>query len=778
MSKWDRIRTKLTFVGHDAWRIIRDYLYPFIYTVLIYLFTFLLFLYKNIWYLIKTNLYPAIRKLYDRIAIKKRIGLGFIVIIVLAVLVNQLIPNLNGPNQAATHSKTDRVEHEMVQKLLNGSWEEQKSAVTQVLKSSGMTVLEGDADPTSESLFIIPPELTKLTYDANHKATGGTITLEQVSKMLSDFEFPFIEGEDPALLLKSGIQKWIQAALDDPNQDGAYVPIFLDAMAKEQIPAIDLATDDWLPHEYRMTYLEFEIFLNYLYQAIPQEKQSSSLWNLFGHVAYAAEPAGSCSFAMDWLVDQGKKSGHGTLATTGVGLINILTTELTGMGISKFGDLASKTATALGSAFKVAKIGMLYWGVEITVEALPEEVHKPTSNETDKDIEYIAKVGVNEEKYQEFVAQWNATPVVREIKDCLSFAGIPLPTDTKDIAADVDKWFVEWDIVQGTGHATIGLEQNDFAYAGQLQMQVKRTGASKGESRLIVDVGYEDTKNHKGIETTVPVTTRAILEMNAPPSVLTSLNAGKQGFEAAKSGAFELLGLTDSLMDMLAGWAQEVSDPVSYYAIPVTYHEPKDPVYSYDGWIRVEQEYRRGVTTEKSKKIVSRMFEAKWQVISDFIRPDTSSEMMGNGSIEGTYDEYIWYDHSSKDCTSYEETQVSGHEKEDKLFNGIISRKGNEKKGYVYTIGNFYIHDFYVETLLDYYSNSCGKTYTQKRTIEKGAHNIIELDDLSILTTEAYPKVLQGRKRVVDENGQITIWTWRLNRIEHESEMYQRKEFQ
>ncbi|MDF2670777.1 MAG: hypothetical protein K0R67_3083 [Paenibacillus sp.] len=790
MLNWDKVRTVLISACRDTWRFTRDYLYPFIITMIKYVMIIIQFICKEFWQLSKTHLSPALRELYARTPRKGIIGLGLLLVVGLGVIISVSLPGSQPSVDVFTQSAEEHQGHKTVKKLIDGTWEEQKLVVKQMLENTGMSVIEGDTLPSSESLFIIPPELTKLTYDANRKATSGHLTLEQLAILLEEAGFPFIEGKDPAMLLKQGIQLWVQAAIKDPGQEGADAPLFMHALAQEQIPAIDLASDEWLPHEYRLTNLELQVFLGTFYQAFPVEKQTSSLTNWFrqfSNVASAAVPLpGACSYAKDWFVNAGKQSGQGTIATIGVGLVNILAQELTGMGISKLGNALSKVVTALSASLKVVKLAALYWSVEITVEATPETVHKPNSKEADKEIVYTATAGVNEVKYQEYLTEWNSNQVVRDIKDCLSFAGIPMPTDTGDIAADVDKWSVEWDLVQGGGHATFGLDKNKFDQVGQLQMMLKRTSAIKGEAKLVVDLEREDTKDHKGTERTVPVTVKAVLETSAPPDFLSSsFGAGKQGFEASSSGALDLLGLSDVLMDVLAGWVQEMAEPVSYGSVNVTYHEPKNPVYSYDGWLRAEKVVNKSVITEKLIERENLSYQGKWQITSDYLRGESYSELVGVGTSQGVYDYFKLQDLSSASCHKVTvKVEEAGQTVSDHEFAGNIIRKGNDKDGYVYHLTYFYEKSFKINGIQKFYHDhrtwtGCGQSQSDSNTEDTEREVFLELGEVFTITKQAYPTVLKGRKRLVNPVGEVTIWTWDLYRNEHEPGpgQYQREPF-
>ncbi|WP_133257512.1 hypothetical protein [Paenibacillus montanisoli] len=680
--------------------------------------------------------------------------------------------------------KGGKEQHQMVQRILSGSWEEQQQAAKEVLGGVGIAAIEGKALPQTGSTFVIPPELMLLTDDASRKETGGRLTLEQFTFMLDDFGFPFAEGKDPVLLMQNGIRDWVKAALEDPNQPGAHAPLFLQAMANQQLPAIDLTAEDWDPTEYRLTYLEMEVFLGAFIQALPQEqKQATGLleW-LGGETAYAADAPGPCTYAKEWFTKLGEKNGVGTLTGFNIGIINQLASALTGKAIDALGELVGTVMSVVGLAMKVMKLGMLYWSIEVKVEPTPGMVHKQAPDEADQEITYVATAGVNEQKYKSYLDGWSATPLAKQIKDCLSFAGLPMPTDTGEIAADVENWSVEWDLVQGGGtHALIGLDHNNFDYKGQLQMKLQRVDKIKGQAKLVVDVTDEKVKKHEGKEKIATVTARAVVETSAPPELALLLGGVSQGADEADSGVFELLSMTDTLIDLAAGWFQELVEPEAFGYTHVTYHAPEYIQYSYEGWISAVSQWEESNELDGGSETYRTNAYGRWNVtfssLSDLkFGPMIVSDSQGNVKLTS---QYSIYTSGTGECaggtvTHTSEGSSSGQFSYAGKAEGKLSRADSGNGEYNFTfepivgVMSDSLTEHPVKITNIQTPHGCEFVGSAKWDNEKSIYPTIDFDQIkaSMTSKEAYPETITGSQSFTTETGAKVIWTWKLTRVE------------
>lgn len=720
-----------------------------------------------------------------RIVRKKTVAITLLVVLIGGMALHAIFPRIDlVPNLLTFGKNGGEAQQKTVDRLLEGSWEEQQEAVRDSLAGAGIAVLKGDADPKPGTLFVIPPELTLLTADASRRASGGHLSLDEVADLFQQAGFPFAEGRDPALTMQSAIRKWVLAAQEKPKLEGSYVPLFMQAMAQRQVPAVDLTAEDWDPADYRLTHLEFEMFLGAFIQALPSESRTASLWErLLGEKAYAEENTAVCSNLKSWLGDWGTRQGGdaGAVKFT-VESIGILVAELTGKGVEVLSQLvAGVILPIISMALKLLKLAMLYWSVDVTLEATPGELHRPASNEAGSEIAYLAKVGVNEAKYKAYVEGWSNTPLAKKIKDCLSTFGFPVPSDTGELAADVDRWSVEWNLFQNGGpHATIGQSKNKFELLGQLQMKVNRTSDIAGEAKLIADVAKEQVKDHDGEERTGTVVARAQVETSAPPAIGTFLNAYKVGEGAAKSGIMDLLALTDTLLDVLAGWYQEMVTPEAYVRTQVAYHVPKSD-YAYKGWISMASERNEKETLpggEKKTRVTAHArMEAELVVLGD----GQQFEIRGVGTMKLS-GQFNLFNQTGGDCTNGKLTQTqssygTGRHSSDITINSRITRTGSDAKGYTFafrpifqsrTSGQYDVRTVY-HTQMNGCMNGGKPSYASYQREERDTHPYSPVLTPLELTMEAdrpFPKTISGGRTSTNERGETIIWTYKFDRLE------------
>jgi hypothetical protein len=689
--------------------------------------------------------------------------------------------------------------HEAASKLLNGTWEEQQEAVSHTLQRVGFQVMDGEAMPAAHAAFILPPEITLLADDASRKSAGsGRLTLDEFTYMLSDFGFPFAEDQDPVQLMQSGLRNWVKGALKDPKADGAEAALFLQAMALQQYPAIDLTTEEWDPTQYRLTYLEMQVFLGAFIQAAQPDDNLSVGWLIdavFGpRTAYAADAPGACTYAQQWFNQLGENNDVGALAKFNTSLVGMLASELTGAAIDLLGAVAKNALAAVSAAMKVMKLGMLYWSVELTVEASEEELHKPKLNGKETDITYTAKAGVNEAKYKEYAQGWAATPLAKQVKDCLSFVGIPMPTDTGDIAADVENWSIEWDIVRGGGtHALIGLEKNNFDFKGQFQMKLKKVDKLHGEAKLVTDVTEEKVSNHEGYERSDYVVVRALLETSTPPAVGVLLNSGKNGADASEKGFFDLLAMADNLIEVAAGWFQEMKEPEAFGGTLVKFHTTEYPEYTYSGWVSVsaygsDSSSDSGGSETKDKTAIgyeawessessSGGYNGRWNVT---ITPSYTSydnrtdyKIEGEGTVKVTHRALrnYWEEH---ECigglvTTTMQSSSSLNDTANSTMGGDMILHGSDKDGYHAVFSphaDGYSGEYEITSVRTYDGEGC--IYASNDSDTEIDKNMLDTSfslsqfNVEMATDAAYPEMIKGSHTTEDG----AHWSWSFRRVE------------
>ena len=120
-----------------------------------------------------------------------------------------------------------------------------------------------------------------------------------------------------------------------------------------------------------------------------------------------------------------------------------------------------------------------------------------------------------------------------------------------------------------------------FEYKGQAQTKVGRTGPNKGETFFTTELVREKVEKHRGADKYGVVVVQASVETPGMPPILAQLvNGGKiaeSGFSSvAESALWGLLGIADTLADLVTGWYQMLVKPAGRGFSLVTYHEKSD----------------------------------------------------------------------------------------------------------------------------------------------------------------------------------------------------------
>ncbi|MHA6480816.1 hypothetical protein ACX1C1_02570 [Paenibacillus sp. strain BS8-2] len=779
-------------------QVIRTYLLPVLWTLIKYTALALWWLLRQGARTTRVYLIQPLARWLKSLPRSAKIVAALLMLIAVGVLtqIQTVIPSISYFHKDTV---TPVPKESVVDSLLHDDRQAQLDTTRLLVEQFGLEAALDETQSPDTPFFVLPAEIYALANDAALKETSGRLTLTELAMMLRDLGFPFQPEEDEAFALQSALRQAVLHAIDSPNDEGSDALLFLQAMALKQKPGIDLTEEGWHPQLYRLTYLELFAFLSLFLAPQTEALQTGASQTSFGakltgwltETAYADEaptPAPTtkpttCSIARQWLgsgtsAKDGGPNGYG-ISDTGLDLIKMLNNELAGRVTEALNSAAAKAMTAVSAAFKLLKLGMLYSSIEVEVAGDPASLHKQNSSENEKEVNWTAKVGVNEAKYKAYLEQWNATPLGKEVKECLSFYGIPVPTDTADIAKEIDKWSVEWDLVAGGGkHAVISLNKNEFELPGQFQSKVQRISDIAGEASLVTDVVDENVREHEGEEESAEVVVRALAETSAPPALIGSLfGSGKLGLEAAKSGGFELLGLADTLMDIAAGWFQEIVEPEAYGTTVVTYHVPEFRTYSYTGWVSASLR-ERDSWSNQHVEIVSRSASGQWQLDQSSTGDLSSSplSLRGSGSVQMTS---LYQRKSSgiQPCIggTVQHTTTGMGWGSDRVTDDIsarLTRSGTTSEGYAF---NLYVgvsdsqgEPFEATIRHEEIPSGCKyvRHYESIKTRDIQLTAKFRSPTFQFESKEAYPEVITGSLTVSDEEDRTVIWRYELHRQE------------
>ena len=414
------------------------------------------------------------------------------------------------------------------------------------------------------SITLLPQQTANMASEGQHRETSGTLTIARLGDMLKELGFPFREGATPGEHLIQFLSVWIQGAQLEPNDPHSFTPLFLNEMAKRQTPSINLADGKASAERVYWTMLEIELFTAAFDRVAQKESMLPRTPRAF-QVSFV-EPVQDSSrpvalLQSDYCAKLKKNLGSFTGQVEGV-LIKLsfeetlkkIITDVVGEGPDKNVKDAYDVIKIVN---KIANLVTLYNSVNIAVTIAGDDtVHKPAPDEQDQYKQFDALVTVTD------------TDEDSAVGDCLQLLGLPPPESPKDIAAKLDNWRVEWALVEGSPeHARISAAATGTDTSGQQQLPLKRTGDASGEATMYVQIVEEGVSNHQGEQETADVVAKAELETSEMLKLETLVSAVK-----VKKNFW--LGVAGPIVDVAAGFIQEMAQPKSFATLEVTYHQP------------------------------------------------------------------------------------------------------------------------------------------------------------------------------------------------------------
>ena len=768
------------------------------------------------WQWLRGTAFPALRRFYRWLPHRRIVtaSAAGVVVIAVSVLVIKLLPSDSGNRSAVDEPiRISGREAKLVEKLLSDDWQQQKAATRSVLESVGATVLADDEPlPDDGGLYVIAPELVMLAMDGARKGSSSRLRLAEVAMMLNDFGYPFPKDRHPAASMRDSVQAWVGKSLKDPRTPGAAAARALHAMAAQQRPALDLSSPDWPAEQYALTHLELFVLNTAMAHALtggastPASSTASrrvpidDLIGLVFPAAHAAGPASGCAVTKDLysspdVYDANKKTMENVF---GLGQ---------GQADAAGGAMgaAAKAANALSTLFKLHKLMLLYSSLDMRVTADKSFVHKPARDEAGKEVVFRTTVGIEEEKYREFVEKMNASPVGKAVKECLASMGLPTPTDMGDIVKEMKNWEVSWDL--HGDHATWGQSKNNFKSGNQRREPLEPVSETHAGADFITDIKSED--RHEGDIITGYISGQATLHTDAMPGS-DALSSYKAALDTLKDGnalaallgaAGTTVGLTGSLLgEVIGGWAQRILDPEAYYNVAVAYHQHRYPGYSYEGTVNASAEsnyhdvqrhkskstdghsYSSSVATDTKQATASLsatgMRPARMSYTRFTERKDTAYwEMAGPATVAASFNlSYSWVgEHgcaTRKGRVHFKHLRKgSGSHSGPATYTMKIEQLGSRDEGYqihLYGAGiNPYIQ-YEKQTTREERNQGCeflGAGFSSKDS-ERVVTNVgIEGFVHSFAVDKPYPKTIAGSKAVENPDGSTTHWSWNFRRI-------------
>lgn len=416
---------------------------------------------------------------------------------------------------------------------------------------------------------ITPEDLERFTAAAEKMG-------QDVAKQLEAAQSA-IDGESSALIFVEILGEMIRASRTEPQSPHNFVPLLLEALAKERDArdaggrALDLASGEADPHDVVLTLSEAELFLLMFRRRATSHAALPVRYASLGMPILAA-PGTACSDLLDNVDDYTKSAlphaaDHmgGEAATAFYDRFK----KYTGRAISE------ELQLAIGYGSKALRL--MKWLMDTTefeITPTPKDVHY-AHDATEVDVTFKAEVKLPPA----------GDSASSEAANCLNtFFGFNIPDSPQVLAKQMKDWRVYWDFSKLGGHGSVS-SKNTFQYHTQMGNGLKVSGTT-GTSEVIVGIAQEQPKaDLRGAQKKGTMRMTASLDRSASfdPTLLFKTAKSTQSATAAKTTGMGVAIFADVVADVLIEWAKKSFPPQAKTTATVTWHEPK--VFGWEGTI-------------------------------------------------------------------------------------------------------------------------------------------------------------------------------------------------
>ena len=454
------------------------------------------------------------------------------------------------------------------------------AATVQALQRSGITVVRGTTvvAPGARPRAVNRAQLfqaVQMANEARDREHAGVLTLRDLGRLLATAgAVPRAKADR---FVVAWLNAWVKQARARPRSPHSFVPAFLAAMARRQLPSLDLARP-FRAQDLRLTGLEWTLLLTAIDRGAQVEVP-----RLAGVDRSPSASLKPCT-ALD---KEFEKHGFGIvpLPSGKVGLApSDFLKEVFRDAVSKAAG-SSDAGKVVGIVFKIGKIlkrfeTMMLFFQSATIRAFGQEgdsVHKGVGSTVLFHMSAVA--GLNDEAQQQFEdAELMREPFYRALRDCAAAAGMPVIDDIQDVADGLDKWRVHWTDFGSTTLAVVNARESRFDYPGRQAHTLRRISDTEGAAVLAIDIQEERPDRHadpNAVLVIAPWGVTAELEASKPPDpkVIKSMIEGAIGQDALSKAGFGLT-IADAIADILTNWTVQIAGPRDRGLVAVTEHVP------------------------------------------------------------------------------------------------------------------------------------------------------------------------------------------------------------
>lgn len=459
------------------------------------------------------------------------------------------------------------------------------SATAHALELAGATVSADTDVPAGASpaagVIVLRPQVVALAQDARARDRTGRLTLSELEGALLALGAPETTvSPQGARSLRLFLSSWATTAAAAPDERASAAPLLLAALARRQLPPVDIMAANYLDGDLHLTFLDLELIASGVAQLAPAFRaelppppvpQTAPAKSSQGA---AMQSQGPCAVAKQTLEDSLPFAG--SVWAFAVGQAGGAAVQKYVESLAFYMDLSdpvqagarfTKLLNALGILMKVQALVTLYSATEATVESLSADpIHKPTELDPDRFLGFQLTAGIPDEDWEAMKKEQLNPEFGQALTECAALLGLPVPTSAQDIGSSVDKWRAEWRLIEGSPKHAL-FDASSFQLPGHLRNYLTRRNDHSGTDTVPARLTAEKTTDHPGDLVSAPVTVRASVETDQPPNVSLLFQA--------MQGGVDPFALAGAVADVLAGLFQNLKTIDAYRTVTVQYHVPR-----------------------------------------------------------------------------------------------------------------------------------------------------------------------------------------------------------
>ncbi|WP_372790285.1 CARDB domain-containing protein [Paraconexibacter sp.] len=452
------------------------------------------------------------------------------------------------------------------------------ASTSSMLRSAGIAVPTTSRSSTEPAAGISLGEFEtmQVARDGRRSASIGRVTLDELATSLHQAGAPFAieraDGtmRDPGSSLRNFLAGTVRAALQHPDDAAAQAPLLLAALARSRTPSIDLTRTDYDPGTLSLTHLDLLLVTSILAQIAPvyRADQPPPASDSPRPRAAAATPCSDFKTYLEKRVTLSDVAfAYGTQKAVSAYMnevASLLAKEVTEASTAAAQHVLSRTLAALGVLAKAQGIALLYSTAQAELVAGVDEVDKPAAGTPARPILFTVKAGVPDDEWEVYKAN-QPSDFMNSVRDCAAFAGLPTWTTAADIAGTIEKWRVEWRIVEGSGFHALMSAGQQYDFPGRLAEYLERRDDHTGTENVSLDI-LPARRPGTGPVLVEPVTVRAEIATDPPPNMLLWLSAAEAGADP--------LGLIGPVSDLVTGFIQNLATLDATKTVNVRFSDP------------------------------------------------------------------------------------------------------------------------------------------------------------------------------------------------------------